>query len=140
MTPIDKPIRAIEGKCLHYNGTKNDCCDAGVNYMELNGDATSALFDVLPCFGKGLPCEKACSKKHLPTIEQVSAWNNYTQARLRHTLTAINEIQEQYKKDKSGRGVIVCPACAGRLAYSVSSYNGHVHGTCETEGCLQWMQ
>jgi len=28
----------------------------------------------------------------------------------------------------------------GALHYSVASYNGHMHGRCETEGCVAWMQ
>lgn len=36
--------------------------------------------------------------------------------------------------------VIECPKCKGRLHLSQSSYNGHVHGKCETEGCVSWME
>lgn len=36
--------------------------------------------------------------------------------------------------------VIECPACKGRLHLSQSSYNGHVHGRCETESCVSWME
>lgn len=38
------------------------------------------------------------------------------------------------------REVIECPKCKGRLHLSQSSYNGHVHGNCETEGCVSWME
>lgn len=36
--------------------------------------------------------------------------------------------------------VIECPVCKGRLHLSQSAYNGHVHGKCETEGCVSWME
>lgn len=36
--------------------------------------------------------------------------------------------------------MIECPACKGRLHLSQSSYNGHVHGQCETAGCVSWME
>jgi hypothetical protein len=36
--------------------------------------------------------------------------------------------------------VITCPACGGRLHLSQSSYNGHVHGKCETQDCVNWME
>lgn len=36
--------------------------------------------------------------------------------------------------------VIKCPACEGRLHLSQSGYNGHVHGKCETKGCVSWME
>lgn len=38
------------------------------------------------------------------------------------------------------REVIECPKCKGRLHLSQSSYNGHVHGRCETEDCVSWME
>lgn len=36
-------------------------------------------------------------------------------------------------------GHIKCPKCGGRLDYSISGYNNHIHGKCETDGCLGWM-
>lgn len=38
------------------------------------------------------------------------------------------------------REVIECPKCKGRLHLSQSSYNGHVHGKCETDGCVSWIE
>lgn len=41
----------------------------------------------------------------------------------------------------SGAGEMACPVCkTGKLQYSRSSYNGHVHGKCETPGCVAWME
>ena len=41
----------------------------------------------------------------------------------------------------SGSGEIPCPICkAGTLRYSRSAYNGHVHASCSTEGCVRWME
>lgn len=36
--------------------------------------------------------------------------------------------------------VIECPKCKGRLHLSQAAYNGHVHGHCETKGCVSWME
>lgn len=36
--------------------------------------------------------------------------------------------------------VIECPVCHGKLHLSQARYNGHVHGRCETEDCLNWME
>lgn len=45
------------------------------------------------------------------------------------------------KKNRVSKAeVIQCPACAGRLHLSQAAYNGHVHGKCETEGCVSWME
>lgn len=46
-------------------------------------------------------------------------------------------------RNKSPQGkaeVVECPVCKGRLHLSQSSYNGHVHGHCETADCLSWME
>ena len=41
----------------------------------------------------------------------------------------------------SGAGEMTCPVCnIGKLRYSRSSYNGHVHGRCLTAGCVSWME
>ena len=37
-------------------------------------------------------------------------------------------------------GAIECPTCKGRLVWVRDSSNGHLHGQCETDGCLRWMQ
>jgi hypothetical protein len=34
-----------------------------------------------------------------------------------------------------------CPICrTGELKYSRSTYNGHVHAICSTDGCVAWME
>lgn len=43
-------------------------------------------------------------------------------------------------EEPGSAGTIECPACRGRLAWIRDSHNGHVHGQCETAGCLSWMQ
>lgn len=44
------------------------------------------------------------------------------------------------KPQQDRRDVIECPKCKGKLHLSQSSYNGHVHGHCTTEGCVSWME
>ncbi|WP_019905675.1 hypothetical protein [Methylobacterium sp. 77] len=43
-------------------------------------------------------------------------------------------------EDPASSGVLPCPTCAGRLVWARDSYNGHLHGQCETAGCFRWMQ
>ncbi|KKN46563.1 hypothetical protein LCGC14_0671570 [marine sediment metagenome] len=44
-------------------------------------------------------------------------------------------------KDKTNaRDSMECPLCKGVLHYTVAALNGHVHGKCETENCLGWME
>ncbi len=45
------------------------------------------------------------------------------------------------KKPPRGKTEIIeCPICKGRLHLSQAASNGHVHGKCETEGCVSWME
>lgn len=37
-------------------------------------------------------------------------------------------------------GTVECPTCKGRLSWARDSHNGHLHGQCETDGCLRFMQ
>jgi hypothetical protein len=53
---------------------------------------------------------------------------------------AFQAIREDAKEKNRKQGTIVCPKCGGELGYSISSYNGHIHGQCNTtRGCLSWM-
>ena len=37
-------------------------------------------------------------------------------------------------------GTITCPKCGGsKLHYSIYGHNGHIHGKCETPGCLDFV-
>lgn len=50
-------------------------------------------------------------------------------------------VAEWRNKQPIGKAeVIDCPACKGRLHLSQAAYNGHVHGKCETQGCVSWME
>jgi hypothetical protein len=41
----------------------------------------------------------------------------------------------------SGAGEMPCPVCGtGKLRYSRSGYNGHVHARCSNDGCVAWME
>ena len=75
--------------------------------------------------------------------------DEHTNNMLQGMLEAIVTITEKHKvepewenptsKNKDARGEIECPACKGKLHYSIASYNGHIWGKCETEKCLEWM-
>jgi ssDNA-binding Zn-finger/Zn-ribbon topoisomerase 1 len=54
---------------------------------------------------------------------------------------AIAEIKKKHgKPTEDVRSVMECPTCKGDLRYFVSSHNGHTHGSCDTKGCLKWME
>ena len=59
------------------------------------------------------------------------------------TLDPNNEHRWHKPQDNyySGAGEMACPICGtGKLRYSRSGYNGHVHAACTTETCVRWME
>jgi len=45
------------------------------------------------------------------------------------------------EKTKESAGIADCPICeSGELKYMISSYNGHIHAGCTTEGCVDWCE
>jgi len=149
------------GKCIHFNGVQNDLCKRGVSY-EVNWPAGPK-----PCIkfihksargGTYLepgeePAEtrpygnahlaKPCAFYQEPTSEEVQADRAETKAKLERMFAAIRVAGEWRVKPKPAidrYGVVECPICKGRLHLSQSAYNGHVHGKCETDGCVSWME
>ena len=50
------------------------------------------------------------------------------------------QIFKMIADDPASSGILPCPTCAGRLVWARDSLNGHLHGRCESTGCLRWMQ
>jgi hypothetical protein len=131
------------GWCIHFrDASRNTSCEAGVEYDAFRG----TKFDRRPCFlddagqskADALPCE------HLrrPTAEEIAAHEAWLEGRLNKMRTVMVGIADWRKRNK-GRSfgeVVECPACKGRLHLSIAASNGHVHGHCETEGCVSWME
>ena len=97
---------------------------------------------VLPCLdSKGVGCDKAEYPTDKELAEAVAeadrAFENVLIAR-----KAIVDAIGPWKREVSESGRIHCPICKKKagLAYSRSGYNGHIHGKCDTDGCLNWME
>lgn len=149
------------GTCMHFNGVQNDMCSRGVSYR-INWPNSP-----LPCIKQihyserggtylkpgeqpaetkpypGADKAKPCPHYQEPTDEQVQADREKTAAALaRHLLAA--EVAAEWrvnpKPERDRYDVVECPVCSGRLHLSQSAYNGHVHGRCETESCVSWME
>lgn len=137
-----------KGKCVHYNGTVNDCCDAGVNYQSLT--------DGKPGWGNKLPCglravveaEKVtCEKFQEPTDAEIAedeAAMKESHRKMMLTLPLVSAMKARHlngKKFRSGEEKITCPACGtGELHMAISGYNGHTQGRCSTQGCVAWIE
>ncbi len=67
-------------------------------------------------------------------------------SRLTLMLKAISATHEDAKmkglrQGHGGQSSLKCPVCAaGEITYSVAGVNGHIWGSCSTEGCAKWME
>ena len=57
------------------------------------------------------------------------------------SLKAMEIMNKRFPGKKNGGSFsIECPQCNGILRMIKSSYNGHIHGKCETDKCLNWTE
>lgn len=158
------------GTCIHFTGMGGDkaCCKANVNYhVAFAGEkpglmlrAACIQYRTLPAHGRGtyikagvetvtkaydrrgetmVPCEHFRE----PTADEIRVDREESDAFVQRTLTAMKisaAWRVKGKPDADRHEVIECPICKGSLHLRQSSYNGHVHGQCETEGCARWME
>lgn len=110
----ERMLQLEQSTCVHFNGTVNIVCKAGVMYSdvakgEVRGDGDAQF---LPCI--------ACENKHGV------------------------ESQRRVKQDAAGlrgvNGTILCPRCGQTLHYTVEGYTGHTRAQCTTDGCLSFIE
>lgn len=135
-----------DGWCIHYRSPHQglgkeplSTCEAGVEYAKFG------KFYERPCFldkGKSRPGAAHCDRLRLPTPDEIATrecWSKEHMAKLTLVMHAIVPWRKA-NKGRSATEIIACPACKGALHLSISSYNGHVHGRCETTDCVSWME
>jgi len=119
----------------------HDDCSAGVAFDTLKG----IPFNERPCFKRnGIVCG-GCDLQTFPTDEEVAEQDREFEKRFQRTGIARQAIVDYlggpWKHGMEGSvGGIECPICKGSLAFQRSGYNGHIHASCSTEGCVSWMQ
>ena len=135
------------GWCIHYRYNRDlkpgdpDTCEAGVDYASWDG----IKYLQRPCFldrGQSRPGAAICPQIRRPTEEEMAAHGEWIERRMdvmRVVMVGIGPWREAHR-GKSVVEVVECPACKGRLHLSISAYNGHIHGHCETVGCVSWME
>lgn len=146
MTEREQTIAFDRNYCQHYTpdtifgygGQKRTgLCAAGVKYDDVH---IAGSFH--PCIG-GHELENAvgvCKLWARRTMEQAEARANAVEESDRRMRLVMPAIRDWRKKPWGKAAVIDCPACKGRLHLSQAAYNGHVHGRCETAGCVNWME
>lgn len=146
MKPLRKdPIERRMNICEHFNGIQHGTCRAGVKYDDVRRAKTDTTPFQFACFqdeAGGLTCDKA---KWL-TREEAEAEEAETKAMWERTSKAMHAAHDHakaqgYGKGRAGAGFVDCPVCEkGRVYYRVAAYNGHMHASCETDGCVSWME
>ena len=128
--------------CKHFNGAMNETCKAGVRYDDIRVGHLA-----LPCSKLIIEQTKAqpgiCNKLEFPTLEEATKTVEQDTKRIHDNLVAVAvagsaAAMQGLGKGKPGIGETACPVCEGRLRF-VMAANGHLHGRCETPGCVQWM-
>ena len=158
------------GTCIHFTGLRDreSCCKVGVNYSQAFDISKPGIMLRMPCVqyrtlpadGRGTYIKAGeptvrqeidrrgeqmvpCAHFQEPTQEEVAADRKESDAYLERTLAAIKVASAWRVKPKPPEDrfdVLECPVCKGRLHVSQSSYNGHIHGKCETQDCVSWME
>lgn len=138
--------------CTHYQprretGMADDYCLLGCGASELMKAARDAGEpNMTPCIGGHTTPNvlKLCPKWERRSMEHAEKRADSIEKMFRRmdvvgpvvakwrTWTKTNRVAKQE--------VIECPACKGRLHLSQAAYNGHVHGHCETQGCVSWIE
>ena len=132
-------------KCIHYTGTVNETCAAGVKYDDVIDMTTTPRS--LPCIDRYNPGKVTCDKRQIPTAEEVAA----DEADMRLRMEGVNKARAAivahlggpWKKGMGGSsGSIDCPVCVqpNALRFSRAGYNGHIHASCTTKDCVSWME
>jgi len=132
----------IAGKCIHFTGLMNDTCKAGVDYEQFRKQSTPEKPVGFPCL-RDCDNAPACSKREWPSEDHIQArLDEIEESNERHRKAAavVAEFRARHKGE-SAQEAVPCPACGtGQLHLSITAYNGHVWGHCDTKGCLAWME
>jgi hypothetical protein len=142
MSNLGYPARS----CIHARFRKATpdspyLCGAGVN-MEVWRDLR---YEQMPCFldknGHSQPDAAHCAHLRRPTLEEIAAYEQWLKQNDKDMETVSAGIADwrEAHQGQSVSEVVECPACKGRLHLSIF-YNGHAHGHCETEGCVEWVE
>lgn len=134
--------------CQHYKpqpgSLKQDYCALGHGASErMKAGREAGEPKMTPCIGGHTAKDVLALCPHWIRRTRDHAENraDEMEAAMERMAIVMPVVNDWRKKPPFGKQeVIECPKCKGRLHLSQSSYNGHVHGQCETEGCVSWME
>lgn len=127
------------GKCVHFRGIQHDTCLDGRDWRAITGGDEFGAANRMPCFAGNAGAK--CDYYREPTQEDVDAQEAQWARCVENMALVLPVVDEWRGKPPIGKNdVIACPVCGGRLHLVQSGSNGHVHGRCETDGCVSWME
>jgi len=137
----------IETRCIHFTGIRNNKCNAGMVYDDVDQDQKMPYRAALPCHkpDKYLPeGETQCHCPHVKfsTVDEVQQEldaHKEQKDKFMRALEVVGPIREE-QRGRNWEGTVQCPNCKGVLHLSHAACNGHVWGKCETDGCVAWME
>lgn len=149
MKSRDEHIEFDRNYCIHYapkpgSSLKQDYCALGLGASSAMKRARKAGEpNMCPCIGghEASDVLALCPKWERRSLEHAEKRADDIAAameRMSIVMPVVNAWRD--KKPFGKQEVIECPKCKGRLHLSQSSYNGHVHGQCETKDCVSWME
>lgn len=127
-------------ECRHRCSMMEKCCKAGVVLAELTSKLSPG--HSMPCYYIAGTTPIHCDKYERRTVEEVQAEDAEIEAHMAKFILVgplVRRIKQEHKGE-SWSGVEACPVCKGKLHLSHAGYNSHVHGQCETDGCVSWME
>lgn len=133
-----------KGTCKHFNGARNNTCEAGVNYDGLPhpepppNAKTGMRLPCLRCDGKDF-----CDKWEEPTAEEIAEHEKDMAAlmdRFKKSQPWITAMKKEHPKGTNGFAKDSCPICQSEITFNISGYNRHMHARCSTPDCLNFME
>ena len=121
--------------CRHFTGVANKTCDKGVSYETVME-------------GRKIPClkkyrgNKECVKFEYYTEAEIKAYHDKIEKQLNNMRLVgpvIRAIKEKYH-GQNHKGELECPVCKKKLFFTIASINDHVWMSCETKGCIGFIQ
>jgi hypothetical protein len=127
----------MTNKCRHFTGVQHKTCSAGLSYSvvaDIEGLGKFGCWNRLPCTG-GNNEALDCPSLDRYTDSEVKQQRAEADAKI----TLLMPLWGEVSSSPDRHGTFTCPICQQHGEWS-KAYNGHSRGSCDTEGCLSWMQ
>lgn len=102
------------------------------------------MFLRLPCDGIEQIAPVSCAKYEKVDAEDVAKENEAIKAAMERMVKTLPWASKKKKEAREGGpslGEDECPICGKRIRFAIAvNYNGHMHASCETEDCVNFME